>query len=181
MKLSTIAKFTLAMLLLGATSMVYAEVFNVPGVEKLGRFHSMFSLEERFFLWRILIAAVMGILIGYSHDFRHRGMVGVKTYGSVCLGSAAFAAVSTHIYLVTGVGNALQNIGSITAGIGFLCAAVIFKEGVTVRGLSTAATIWTTAAVGSACGAGLFGAAGVIAVIVICFHLAPSRRPADVE
>ena len=153
----------------------------VPGAKELGHFHSVFHPIEKFFVFRVIISFVLGLIIGTSHDLRYKGMVGKKTYGAVCLGAAAFAGLATHVYLLTGQGNSLQNIGTVTSGIGFLCAAVIFKEGLSVRGLATAATIWTTAAVGVACGEGLFGAAVVISIFIMILHALPKHKMQEVE
>lgn len=159
----------------------FAEVtIPPPGAHELGHVSVgyFFSQPELFFVLRIGIALLLGMLIGYTHSHRKGGFssVTMKTYAAVCLGSASFSGVAIHIYTITGMGQVLSTITGIIQGIGFLCAAVIFKEGVTVRGLSTAATVWTTAAVGVSCGAGLFGVSMVIALFIILIHKLPKGQ-----
>ena len=170
----------IAFLLLG-TSFAYAGDAPMDQLRGLDLEHHLFSKGELVFIIRIGVALLFGCFAGFSHDIKNKltnsvGNIGLKTYGAVSLGAASFSTIATHIYVVTGMGNALQNIGAITTGIGFLCAAVIFKEGVTVRGLSTAATIWATAGIGTACGAGLFGLALAITFFIVGFHLIPNKN-----
>ena len=161
----------------------FAEETSFPGAKELGFLHYgfFFSQPERFFIARVGIALILGCLAGISHDYRYkkkisRAGVSLKTYGSVAIGAASFSGIATYIYLITGGAQAFSMITGIISGIGFLCGAVIFKEGLTIYGLSTAATVWTTAAVGVACGAGLFGVAIVITAFVVFFHLLPKRQ-----
>jgi putative Mg2+ transporter-C (MgtC) family protein len=94
---------------------------------------------------RIALAAVLGALIGLEREYRGYP-AGVRTMALVCMGSALFAEMSRHY-----AGD--DRIASqIVSGIGFLGAGLIFREGLNVRGITTAATIWATAAVGVAIG-----------------------------
>jgi len=155
---------------------------TTPGYQELAKinWHNLFAHKEVFFLGRVGMGLVLGMLTGLSHDFHNKNSVGLRTYGGVSLGAAAFTATATYLYLATGMGNALQVIGGITTGIGFLCAAVIFKEGTVVKGLSTAASLWATAAVGEACGAGLFAPALAISLVIFVFHFFPSQKKAQI-
>lgn len=169
-------------LMLGLPSL-FAMNPNTPGYDDLARIHwqNLFSHKEVFFIGRVGMGLLLGMLTGMSHDFHNKNSVGLRTYGGVSLGAAAFTATSTYLYLSTGMGNALQIIGGVTTGIGFLCAAVIFKEGTVVKGLSTAASLWATAAIGEACGAGLFAPALAIALVVFCFHFFPRRETTKIQ
>lgn len=126
-------------------------------------------------LGRLFLALVLGCLVGFTHGWRYHDHVGFRTYGAVAVGAAAFSSVCVFLYLATGQGAALGNFQGIMTGIGFLCGAVIFKEGAGIRGLSTAATVWATASIGVAAGAGLSGVALGIALIIVLFHLLPKR------
>ena len=94
---------------------------------------------------RLALSAVLGALIGLEREYRGYP-AGVRTMALVCLGSALFADMST-LY-----GGDDRIAAQIVTGIGFLGAGLIFREGYTVKGVTTAATIWTTAAIGVAIG-----------------------------
>ena len=121
------------------------------------------------------LALILGFLVGLAHAKRYKDNVGYRTYGAVSVGAAAFAAINVYLYLITTTGDPLINIGGIIEGMGFLCAAIIFKDGNVIRGLSTGATIWATAAIGTACGTGLLGVAIGITIAVLLFHLLPTQ------
>jgi len=159
-----------------------ASLAHTPGYSYLASVidRGIFIKAEINFLLRMLIALVLGCLAGFSLDWRGASTMGIRTYGAVSIGAATFSGLATFLYLTTGMGNALQIIGGIITGIGFLCAAVIFKDGNVVKGLTTAATIWATAAIGAACGAGLFVIAFGATAMIILFHLLP-RKPFKLE
>ena len=92
---------------------------------------------------RIALAAVLGAVIGLEREYRGYP-AGVRTMALVCMGSALFAEMST-VY-----GGNDRIAAQIVSGIGFLGAGLIFREGLSIRGVTTAATIWSVAAVGIA-------------------------------
>jgi len=122
----------------------------------------------------LLLAAALGALMGLERELR--GMpAGVRTIALVTMGAALFTEISGLI----GGGEDRIAAGIVT-GIGFLGAGVIFREGYTVKGITTAATIWSAAAVGMAVGRELYLVAVLGALIV--FALLESRplvRAAD--
>lgn len=95
---------------------------------------------------RIALAAVLGAVIGLEREYRGYP-AGVRTMALVCMGSALFADMS-RLY-----GGDDRIAAQIVSGIGFLGAGLIFREGYSVKGVTTAATIWAAAAVGIAIGA----------------------------
>jgi len=107
-----------------------------------------------------------GALIGLERTYRGRA-AGLRTYALVALGSALLVAAAEYAvsWMAPGTGDPTRVIQGIVTGIGFLGAGVIVKEGFTVRGLTTAASIWVVAAIGVAFGAGLF-VPGVLATVV---------------
>ncbi len=107
-----------------------------------------FDLEMVF---RILMAAFLGSMIGLERE-RHGISAGVRTYGAISLGAAAFGVISLSIMGADPSRVAAQ----VATGIGFLCGGVIFREGNHVNGLTTAATLWATAAVGLAVAFGMY-------------------------
>jgi putative Mg2+ transporter-C (MgtC) family protein len=99
--------------------------------------------EQWEIVGRMALAAVLGALIGLEREWRGY-QAGVRTMALVCVGSALFGDVS-RIY----VGED-RVAAQVVSGIGFLGAGLIFREGFSVRGVTTAATIWVSAAVGLA-------------------------------
>jgi len=95
---------------------------------------------------RIALAALLGAAIGLEREYRGYP-AGVRTMALVCMGSALFADMS-RVY-----GGDDRIAAQIVSGIGFIGAGLIFREGYSVKGVTTAATIWATAAVGVALGA----------------------------
>jgi putative Mg2+ transporter-C (MgtC) family protein len=129
---------------------------------------------------RLLAAVLAGALIGFERSFRGRP-AGFRTHTLVCLASAALMLVT--VYEWQWVQSRTQEMirldptrmaQGIMTGIGFLGAGVIFKEGITVRGLTTAASIWITAAVGILLGIGLYFPAA-ITVFLVLFALSAFR------
>lgn len=100
---------------------------------------------------RIVIAFLLGALIGWERE-RHGISAGIRTYGAISLGACVFGVLSISM-----VGADPSRIAAqIVTGIGFLGGGVIFRQGDYVSGLTTAATLWATAAVGLAVAFGLY-------------------------
>src|SRR3954467_7059452 len=131
-------------------------------------------------LLRLLIAALLGGAIGFERELRER-QAGLRTHLVVSVGSALFTLVSAygfHSFLVDG-GSLVRTdptriAAQIVSGIGFLGAGAIIRQGLSVRGLTTAATLWLVAAIGMACGAGYYTPA-LIATGVALLTLGPLR------
>lgn len=103
-------------------------------------------------LLRLVIAMVLGSLIGYERE-RKGKPAGVRTHGMVSLGAALFTVVSLHGF--GGAGDPGRVAAQIVTGIGFLGAGAILHERESVQGLTTAASLWVTAALGLAVGVGM--------------------------
>ncbi len=117
---------------------------------------------------RLLMALVLGAAIGLERQWRHK-MAGVKTNALVSLGSALFILLAAKI---TGDNSSSARIAAqIVTGIGFLGAGAIMKEGFSVSGLNTAATIWCSGAVGCLAGLGFWYEASIGTFFVIVSHL----------
>ena len=127
--------------------------------------------------FRLLLAALLGAVIGFEREI-HDHPAGMRTHMLVSLGSGIFTVLS----IVAFAGPVAPNgsiptdssrvASQIVSGIGFLGAGAILKYGTSVRGLTTAASLWATAAVGMACGAGSWLIAAVGTAIVV-FSLWP--------
>lgn len=108
-------------------------------------------------IFQIILAFGVGIVIGYDRE-RSGKAAGIRTQMLVCVGSALLAAISIHLGEKTGSnGDPARLMAQIVSGIGFLGAGVILKNGGgKVVGVTTAATIWTTAAIGIAIGSSFY-------------------------
>ncbi len=138
---------------------------------------------------RITAAVVMGGLIGLERSF-HGRPAGFRTHALVCLASTLLMVVTVHQgEWMTGVPldairtDPTRMAQGIMTGIGFLGAGVIFKEGLSVRGLTTAASIWVTAAIGVLVGIGFYFVAGLglVATLVILslFRFLENKLPSE--
>ena len=121
------------------------------------------SLEK--FIVYLLICFFLSFFIGIERQYRHRS-VGLRTTILVAIGSYLFASFS---FLLNDYNIDLTRIASqIVTGIGFLGAGVILKDGVKIRGLTTAATLWCTAAIGVLCASG-FILEAISGTVIILF------------
>lgn len=111
-----------------------------------------FSIEYKD-LVSVAISIVCGGIIGFEREFRNKS-TGFRTIVLICLGSTLFTIVSRY-----GDGSDDRISANIITGIGFIGAGVIFKDKLSVLGLTTAAVIWVTAAIGMAAGIGYYGIA----------------------
>jgi putative Mg2+ transporter-C (MgtC) family protein len=113
------------------------------------------------------VALALGAAIGFERQWRHR-LAGLRTNTLVALGAASFVMLPL---LVPGDTSPTRVAAQVASGIGFIGAGIIFKEGLSVRGLNTAATLWCSAAVGVLSGAGQPFFAALAAALVIFVNL----------
>lgn len=118
---------------------------------------------------KLIVALLLGGAIGYEREHLSRP-AGLRTHAIVCIGATLIQIVSI------GFQSRNQGLGSydpfrlgaqVISGIGFLGAGTIIKEGVSVKGLTTAASIWTVACIGLAVGSGLYGEAVFTAIFLM--------------
>jgi putative Mg2+ transporter-C (MgtC) family protein len=114
---------------------------------------------------RLLLACVLGGLVGLEREL-NRKSAGVRTNLLICMGSAFFTLLSA-VLAGDNSPNKGQVASNIVQGIGFLGAGLILHNRTRVSGLASAASVWVVASIGMACGAGLYAAASVAALIVI--------------
>lgn len=123
---------------------------------------------------RLLIATILGLTIGVEREFKDR-FAGMRTHALVALGAAAFTSVSVFISTmpesVLARTDFARIASNIAVGIGFLGAGVIFKSEKKITGLTTAASLWTVAAIGMIAGFGLYKIAVTTTIIVLCLLL----------
>jgi putative Mg2+ transporter-C (MgtC) family protein len=131
-------------------------------------------------LLRVVLAGVLGGAIGAEREIRER-QAGLRTHMLVAVGAALFTLVSAygwgdfHFSQKSGVTYDPSRIAAqIVTGIGFLGAGAIIRQGLSVRGLTTAASLWVVAAIGLAAGAGYYSGA-IITTVVVLVSLWPLR------
>ena len=152
------------------------------------------DLSSAEILLRVVLAAVLGGAIGFERELRERE-AGLRTHLLVSVGAALFTMVSAYAWtdwrFSTEEGlvfDPTRVAAQVVTGIGFLGAGAIIRQGLSVRGLTTAATLWVVAAIGMATGAGYYAAAVITTVLVlvslwplrvVAFRLAGRLRPEE--
>lgn len=136
---------------------------------------SALALGTREILLRIALAMLIGGVIGTEREYTHRP-AGMRTHMLVALGACAVMCTSQLIFFQYRAYGAVPDPARLSAqvitGMGFLGAGTILKEGATIKGLTTAASIWATACLGIAIGGGYYnlaviGAAGMLITLIV--------------
>lgn len=122
------------------------------------------SFEELWLALDLLLAAVLGFLIGLERKSRYKE-AGIRTHTIVAFGAALMMVVSKHAF--GSEADSARVAAQIVAGIGFLGAGIIVYKKNVVHGLTTAAGVWTTAGIGMACGGGLWVIACIATAVLI--------------
>ncbi len=138
------------------------------------------------------VALALGFIFGYERSYHGRA-AGMRTYGLVCMVAAILVSVSVHpsfwlegrSAINAAIIDPTRTIQGIVTGIGFLGAGIIMKNGLNISGLTTAASIWASSAIGVLVGLGLYGPAFVMTLLAEIFVMMgmrfdlflPSRRP----
>jgi len=125
---------------------------------------------------KIGMATILGYLIGIEREF-HGKVVGTRTISLIALGTSLYVLMSPTIF----GGDNSRIIAQVVSGIGFLGAGIIFKDGDSVKGLTTAATVWCAAAVGGLCGFGMFAEAILGSVTIIAINIFFKHRLSKME
>lgn len=129
-------------------------------------------ISEGTLLLDLLLSVVLGFAIGYERKMRFKE-AGIRTHTIVCMGAALMMVISKNAF--DSEADSARVAAQIVAGIGFLGAGMIVYKQHEVRGLTTAAGVWTTAGIGMACGGGLYviaiGATAILIIVQCLFHL----------
>lgn len=112
---------------------------------------------------KMVVSVLFGALVGLDRE-RHGREVGIRTYAAVTVGATLFTSVAAHI--VNDATAASRIVANIITGVGFLGAGVMYREGGLSRGLTTAATLWCSAAIGVAVGLNMFVIAATATAIL---------------
>jgi putative Mg2+ transporter-C (MgtC) family protein len=121
---------------------------------------------------RLLLAAVLGAGIGFQREKAHKP-AGLRTHILICMGSTLFTVVSVLGF--TGPVDPSRVAAGVVTGIGFIGAGVIFRgmRGDKVVGITTAASIWITSAIGIAAGTGLYFISSITAIVTLLVLMIP--------
>ncbi len=147
-------------------------IVNDPNYIKHTFKTSMTNIE---FTLRLLMALGAGLIIGFERQWQHKS-AGLRTNTLVSVGAAIFVLLSI-IITEKSAGDVTRVIGQVVTGIGFLGAGIIFKEGITVHGLTTAVTVWCSAGLGCLSAAGYFAETVIATVLIIAINIA--LKPLD--
>jgi putative Mg2+ transporter-C (MgtC) family protein len=161
----------------------------MPTFEMLSHYWSRPELATNgLILLNLLGALLLGLLVGYERSYHGRA-AGMRTYGIVCMASAALTIIGGYPgFWFGGHGGALVSaadptriIQGVVTGIGFLGAGVIMREGFNISGLTTAASIWASSVIGIMVGVGFYlaamGLAFMASMIMIYLHKLESFLP----
>jgi putative Mg2+ transporter-C (MgtC) family protein len=128
---------------------------------------------ELVMAFRAVLAAILGGFVGMERE--HHGQdAGIRTYGAVSLGACVFGLVSMHALGTTAIDTRIA--AQVVSGVGFLGAGVIMRESGRTTGLTTAATVWSTASIGLALAFGMY-LLGSLTALIIFFLLASHHLP----
>ena len=119
---------------------------------------------------RIVASVLLGASIGFERQWRAR-TAGIRTNALVALGSALFVIMGALAFDGT-LADPTRVAAQVVSGIGFLGAGVIMKQGGSISGINTAATLWASAAVGALCGGGMLLVAGIGTAAVVAANMA---------
>jgi putative Mg2+ transporter-C (MgtC) family protein len=119
---------------------------------------------------RLFCALVAGALIGATRERIYKP-AGLRTHSLICVGAAFITVLSTTVFVTAEHGDPGRVAAQIVSGIGFLGAGTILKKGFSVKGLTTAATLWVTAAVGMGFGSGEYLLSAVVTVFALMIVL----------
>ena len=157
---------------------------NLLSQESLAAYWSAPEVEANFIIFfNLLGALLLGLLVGYERSYHGRA-AGMRTYGLVCMASAALTAIAGYPGFWYGghagatalaAADPTRIIQGVVTGVGFLGAGVIMKEGFNISGLTTAASIWASSAIGILVGVGFYAAAMLLAVLATVCMMWVSR------
>ncbi len=149
---------------------------NPLSLDVMARYWSLPEVSVNLVLFlNIFGALLLGLIVGYERTYHGRA-AGMRTYGLVCMASAALVVIAGYpgywyaghdAAAVAGTvgGDPTRIIQGIVTGVGFLGAGVIMKEGLNISGLTTAASIWASSAIGILVGVGFYGTAILLTLL----------------
>ena len=125
----------------------------------------MESLMDLMFVFNLIIAIIAGIIVGLERQWQQK-IAGIRTTALVSFGACMFVTLST--FMAGADSSPTRMAAQVVSGIGFLAGGVIIRDGFSVSGINTAATLWCSAAIGSMIGAG-YPVQGIVAAFMLMF------------
>lgn len=136
-------------------------------------FFEKYSYLSIFF--RLIVAMLMGAVIGYERATK-KSTAGLRTFSIVCVAAALTMIINEHLISLYGTGDAARLAAQVISGIGFLgMGSIILTSRNQIRGLTTAATLWATAILGIAIGAGMIIPSCIAFIIMMFIIIVMSR------
>lgn len=126
-------------------------------------------MDSELFALRVCLATIAGLAIGYEREIQGKG-AGLKTNALVSLGAAIFILISVHFQDEKYV-DITRVLGQIVVGIGFIGAGTILEKKRKIKGLTTAATVWCSAATGCLAGFGFYTELAIISGLILIINL----------
>ena len=126
-------------------------------------------MNWELFALRVVLATIAGLVIGYEREIQGKG-AGLKTNALVALGSAIFILMALRFQNEESV-DITRVLGQIVVGIGFIGAGTILEKKRKIQGLTTAATVWCSAATGCLAGFGMYTELGIISGLILIINL----------
>lgn len=120
---------------------------------------------ELFNILPLLLSVFLGFLIGLERESKHKS-IGIRTLSLITLGSTIYTLISIYYFN----SDPTRVIAQIVSGVGFLGAGIIFKSGSEIKGLTTAATVWTSSGIGVLVGLGLYKIAIISTLLVLIIN-----------
>lgn len=131
--------------------------------------NSIFELQIPGFIYKILAACLAGLLIGLEREYKGKS-AGLKTNTIVAVGASIFVMISLHFENQFGV-DVTRVLGQVVVGIGFLGAGVIVQRKNQIKGLTTAATIWCSAAAGCLAANAFYAELAFATILIVAVNL----------
>lgn len=131
--------------------------------------HWISVITDLEMILRVILAFLLGGLIGLERE-RHGSPAGIRTHAAIAVGACVFGIVSGSI---GGASDPSRVAAQVATGVGFLGGGVIFRQGNYISGLTTAATLWATAAVGLAIAFGLYMISAVTSILIFLLLYLP--------
>jgi len=146
------------------------EMRDIKTRRKLKYMFEITAVERQMF-FQLIVAAILGGLIGLEREYRHRP-AGFRTYFLVSLGACLFTVISRY-FPATDI-DSTRIAAQIVTGIGFIGAGVIFRQDEKIEGITTAAGLWVAAAIGMGVGSGFYFIS--VAATVLILTVLPSSQ-----
>ena len=127
--------------------------------------NNILSNTELLFCFRIFLASVAGLVLGIERSHRFKS-AGIRVYTLVAIGGALLGCLSILVPAMFGSGDPGRIAAAVVSGVSFICIAIIYRQGTTLRGLTTAVGLWITTAIGMCFAAGFYIIAAFTTVIV---------------